>query len=194
MGSHMRRGTLGARNGIRLTPCDILVLRYGKYRDLALRALPEHKRREVGMKRRLMMCMVVVALGVLILGGGCGEETEVAETGTEPVHDLLNSFYDAYNQRDYDTCLAYVTDCHNSGEARNLLESRRSSTGPVLVETVNVTVSGWKATAFVTLKLSDTGHSCTNQVLLKDIGLWQIAWEVEGEPEPGVLPKADTQS
>jgi hypothetical protein len=104
------------------------------------------------MSRHLWALALVVGLAVVLTGCACESGTTTGDS--EAIRDTIYGFVDAYNGKDYQKCLSYLTgwDDSSSEEAQiSLLEMARGFTGWMTVEKIeNITISGSTATAIVT--------------------------------------------
>ena len=131
------------------------------------------------MSRRLWLLSIILGLAVVLAGCGCGTTGDAAA-----IQKTIYAFADAYNARDYQTCLSYLTgwDDSSSEEAQlSLLEMARGFTGQMtVVEIEEITVTGSTATAVVTSswEYPDEEGKTTNApgdevTLEKDGGVWK---------------------
>ena len=134
------------------------------------------------MSRHLLALALVVGLAVVLTGCGC--ESRTATGDSEAIRDTVYGFVDAYNAKDYQKCLSYLTgwDTSSSEEAQiSLLEMARGFAGWMTVEKIeNITISGSTAAAMVTSswEYPDEDGNYTNAPgvevnLMKDGGTWK---------------------
>ena len=95
---------------------------------------------------------LVVGLAVVLTGCACESGTTTGDS--EAIRDTIYGFVDAYNAKDYQKCLSYLTgwDDSSTEEAQiSLLEIARGFTGWMTVERIeDISISGSTATAMVT--------------------------------------------
>ena len=95
------------------------------------------------MKRLILACVVILGLVSMPLGAARSGGSD-----TDDIKDLINSFYDAYNDEDYDKCLTYATDYGEADEAKALLAMGRELAGEATVESIeDVEITDSTATA-----------------------------------------------
>ena len=130
------------------------------------------------MKKVLVTCLILVALGMSCGGGGGESNGDSAD-----IRDTIEGFYSAYNARQYGQCLTYFTDYGDETEALNQLTAVRQLTGEWTLKSIkNIQISGSTATAQVTATIG--GETETDPMELKKVGgQWKLVWE-STEPPP----------
>lgn len=134
------------------------------------------------MSKHLLALALVVALAVVL--AGCGSETGPETGDTAAIRDTIYGYVDAYNAKDYQRCLSYLTGwrpSYSEDDALSLIQVARESTGLMTVEKIeDITISGSTATAVVTSswenpdahgKLTNAPGEVVN--LNKDGGTWK---------------------
>ena len=134
------------------------------------------------MSKHLLALALVVALAVVLVG--CGSETGPETGDAAAVRDTIYGYVDAYNAKDYQRCLSYLTGwrpSYSEDDALSLIQVARESTGLMTVEKIeDITISGSTATAVVTSswenpdadgKLTNAPGEVVN--LNKDGGTWK---------------------
>ena len=135
------------------------------------------------MSKHLLALALVVALAVVF--AGCDRENGTASGESTAIIDTINGYVEAYNARDYQKCLSYLTgwDSSSSEDDRvSVIQLARGFSGQMTVEKIeDVTISGSTATARVTSSWEnpDADGKYTNAPgaevnLKKDGGTWKL--------------------
>jgi ketosteroid isomerase-like protein len=130
------------------------------------------------MRRHSLALVLLLGLAVVLAGCGAATDDEAA------IEETIYAFAEAYNARDYQKCLSYLTgwDDSSTEEAQlSLLEMARGFTGQMTVaEIEEISVTGSTATAVVTSswEYPDEEGKTTNApgeevTLRKDGGVWK---------------------
>jgi hypothetical protein len=108
------------------------------------------------------------------LGAACSNGSD-----TDDIEDVVNSFYDAYNDEDYDECLTYLTDYGDADQAKALLAMGVEYGGEITLESIeDIEITDSTATATVTTKMANSDESDVEEVSFKKNGSWKIVWDV----------------
>ena len=128
------------------------------------------------MKTRLLPIVLMIVFAVVLLG--CGSGCRNTTSDSEAINNTIEGFYSAYNAQDWSTCLSYVDDEYNAGEAIiELLKASRAATGEVTVNSIdNINITGSTATVAVTATLGGKTRTMEHH-LVKNDGNWGISLE-----------------
>jgi nitrous oxide reductase accessory protein NosL len=135
------------------------------------------------MSKHLLTLVLVVALAVVL--AGCSSENGTETGDSAAIIDTINGYVDAYNARDYQKCLSYLTgwDPASSEEDRiSVVRLARGFSGQMTIEKIeDIAISGSTATARVTSSWEnpDADGNRTNAPgeevnLKKDGGTWRL--------------------
>lgn len=95
------------------------------------------------------------------------------------IEDVIDSYYAACNDHDYDKAMDYVTGCDEEDTCKEAIEWVSSLSGEITLESVeNVVITGSTATADVTVRTANSEESATIEVaaLENDDG-WKMIWQ-----------------
>ena len=135
------------------------------------------------MSKHLLALALVVVLAVVF--AGCGRENGTASGESTAIRDSIYGYVEAYNARDYQKALSYLTgwDSSSSEDDRiSVIQMARGFSGQMTVEKIgDITISGSTATARVTSSWEnpDADGNRTNAPgeevnLKKDGGTWKL--------------------
>jgi len=116
----------------------------------------------------IILAIVLMLIPLMVINCSCSGDTTA-------IKNVINSYWDAYNQGDYDMALTY-TNCEDEYKEIAIITAMKSVTGDVTVQSIeDIYISGSRATANVTLYIEIAEQTDTDEVKLVRVdGDWKI--------------------